>query len=260
MAWVWAIGLALVCGPLVWGEARAEEAAAATEEMDIYLLIGQSNMAGRGPITDDVRAPLERVFLFTGKPDNEWVPARNPLNIHSTIHRGAGMQKVGPGYGFARRMAEAQPAARIGLVVNARGGTAIAEWMPGTPFFADAVARTRQAAAHGRVRGILWHQGEGDIGRAGTYLDSLATLIAALRQELNAPELPFVAGQLSEDVPVRKPFNTMLLALPEKVPFTAVVRSDGTRAFDRTHFDTPSQLLLGERYAEEMLKLTAPAE
>jgi hypothetical protein len=225
------------------------------DDLDIYLLIGQSNMAGRAPLSDELREPIGRVFLFTGEPGNEWIPARNPLNLYSTIRKQESMQQLGPGHAFARRMTERQTDRRMGLVVNARGGTAIREWLPGTEYFSEAVARVRQAAAHGRVRGILWHQGEGDVSRVDAYLEDLAVLIRALRDALNDPDLPFVAGQLSEDNPRRIPFNAMLVALPARVPRTGVALSNGTSTFDGTHFDARSQVLLGERYADEMLRL-----
>lgn len=80
-------------------------------------------------------------------------------------------------------------------------------------------------------------------------------LIQALRKDLNQPNLPFVAGQLSSDKPQRNNFNKMILELPHQVPFTAVVRSANTSTIDKTHFDSESQRILGKRYALEMIKL-----
>jgi lysophospholipase L1-like esterase len=81
-------------------------------------------------------------------------------------------------------------------------------------------------------------------------------LIRALRTDLGISDLPFVAGQLSEDRPERKVFNDMIVDLPSWLPNTGVVSSEGTATIDGTHFNSASQRLMGERYAAEMLKLT----
>ena len=55
-------------------------------EYDVFLLIGQSNMAGRGHMIDgDEEIIDENVFILDEK--GEVVPARNPLNIYSSIRK-----------------------------------------------------------------------------------------------------------------------------------------------------------------------------
>jgi hypothetical protein len=165
------------------------------------------------------------------------------------------MQKLSLGYTFAKSMASFMPGKKLGLVVNARGGTSIEEWMPGKELYNEALIQAREASRYGNLRGVVWHQGESDVSRADTYLEKIAVMINAFRQDLNIPNLPFVAGQVSEDRPERVGFNNMILQLPEAVPCTGVVTAEGTSTFDQTHFDTDSQRKLGGRYAESMLKL-----
>jgi hypothetical protein len=43
-------------------------------------------------------APVPRCYLFHRA--GVWIPATNPLNAHSTIRKGLGMQRLGPGYTF----------------------------------------------------------------------------------------------------------------------------------------------------------------
>ena len=43
------------------------------------------------------------------------------------------------------------------------------------------------------------------------------------------------------------------------MPFTAVASSEGLEAYDHWHFDTPSAILLGQRYAEAMIELQKQA-
>ena len=60
------------------------------ENFHIYLLIGQSNMAGRGKIPEEATGDIENCFLLNDQA--EWSPASNPLNRHSTVRKGLEMQ------------------------------------------------------------------------------------------------------------------------------------------------------------------------
>jgi hypothetical protein len=218
--------------------------------MNIYLLIGQSNMAGRAEIPKADMSPIDGCYLFDS--DNDWELAQNPLNRYSTIRGELQHQKMGPGYLFARTMREAQPNRKIGLVVNAKGNTSIDQWGKGTEFFEQALLRTRCALRSGKLQGILWHQGEASRNDPN-YLAKIQQLIQALRKDLQTPDVPFIAGQInsSDD----SPFNQMILKLPSIVAHTAVVTSEGLTATDQWHFDTTSMKELGKRYAEKMLEL-----
>lgn len=225
------------------------------ENLDIYLLIGQSNMAGRAAIRETESIPIEDCFLFTGDVKTPWVNATNPLNRYSTVRKTITMQRLNPGYSFARTMTAENPD-NIGLVVNAKGGTKIVQWLPGTELFEAAIQQTRKALRYGNLKGILWLQGEGDCHplRVEMYLGHLEILINALREEFNAPDLPFIASQLYE-TEKRHAFNEMILQLPGFIKNTGVVSSEGTSTFDGTHFDSESAILLGNRYAKELKKL-----
>lgn len=226
-----------------------------TESYDVYLCIGQSNMAGRGDIDSTVTDTLENVYLLTAG-DTTWEAAANPMNRYSTIRKGLKMQQVGPSYGFGKIMASLDPNKKIGLVVNAKGGSSINEWHPDSLFFKEAVQRTQMAMKHGgQLKGIIWHQGCSDAGRWDAYTPKLEEMVAALRAELGQADLPFVCGQLSSDRPSRNKFNAMILNVPQVIPHSAVVTSQGLTTKDKTHFDAKSQLILGERYAKKMIEL-----
>jgi len=224
--------------------------------MEIYLCIGQSNMAGRGPIEAIDKDTLTNVFLFTGKENKPWEKAANPFNKYSTVRKALRMQRLSPSYGFAKTMSEARPNTKIGLVVNAKGGTSIEQWKPGDTLYNEAIKQTKKALETGGVlKGVIWHQGEANVSKYKQYMPKITNLIEALRTDLSQPNLPFVAGQLSEDKPKRKYFNDMIIHLPSVVNNTGVASSKNTSTIDNTHFDSASQRLLGKRYAEEMLKL-----
>lgn len=247
--------LVLVCIGLLYQCKSTNSLAKDTNAMDLYLCIGQSNMAGRAPVELQDQDSIPNVFLFTGQANKPWEKAANPFNKYSTIRKDLKMQKIGPSYGFAKEMAHAMPNKKIGLIVNAKGGTSIEEWEPGKPFYNEAINQAKKAMKDGVLKGIIWHQGEANSRKYKQYMPKISALIEALRKDLNAPNLPFVAGQLSSDKPQRNNFNTMILELPNTVKNTGVVTSENLETIDKTHFNSASQRLLGKRYATEMLKL-----
>jgi len=228
--------------------------------LDLFLCIGQSNMAGRGEWDVAARDTLRGVYLFdaAGRPER----AAEPLNRHSTVRKELSMQRVGPVGSFARRYVEA--AGRpVGLVVNARGGSSIFEWLPGSPanYLAEALRRIGAVREWGEVRAVLWHQGEADARHPERYPAALEELTALLRRELGDPGLPVVFGEIARwnwtgRAEGTEPFNAMLRGL--KIPRTACVASDGLpplRDTDDPHFSAAGQRELGRRYAEAVLRL-----
>lgn len=226
------------------------------KNLDIYLVIGQSNMAGRAAIRKEDSTSIDRCYLFTGDSAAAWIAANNPLNLYSSVRKKESMQRLGPAYAFAKSMVEARLDHEIGLVVNAKGGTKIVQWLPGTALYEAAILQTHKALKSGKLKGVIWHQGEGDCHplRVDMYLGRLEILINALREEFDNPTLPFVAGQLYDNEK-RHAFNQMLFQLPEFIENTGVVSSEGTNVFDGTHFDSESATILGNRYAQEMIKI-----
>jgi len=237
---------------------RAEAAAADKdgpgENLHIYLLIGQSNMAGRAKVPEDMAGVIDRCWLLDEK--NQWVPAKNPLNLYSTIRKGEGMQKLNPGYSFVLQMLEADPDLHIGLVVNARGGSKIEQWERKTKYYMQAGQRTRAAMKHGTLRGILWHQGESNSGNPEGYLDKLVALVKSFRKDFEIDDLPFIAGEIRAGETI----NQQIAKLPDVLPNTAVASAKGLNTYDRWHFDTASQIELGKRYAQAMRELLAESD
>ncbi len=228
--------------------------------LDIYLLIGQSNMAGRADISTDVRDTLENVYLFT---DSTWQKAANPLNKNSNIRKSIDMQKLGPGYSFAEMLAQ-NIDNEIGLVVNARGGTSIEEWQKGYAgdndydLYENTLERIKSAANDGVIKGIIWHQGESDQSRSYSYMDSLIKLVQDYRNDLGMPELYFVAGQIGDWRSSSELINKVMEQIPDRISNASYVVSDGlTPLFGDNsdpHFDSRSQQVLGKRYAQEVLR------
>ena len=229
------------------------------KKYDVYLLIGQSNMAGRGTLleSDFAAGPEEGVFLLDSL--DMPVPATHPYNQYSTIRKDIGMQQMSPAYSFGKEMRRygRRP---VLLVVNARGGTALDEWMPGTDYLNEAVRRTEEAMKYGKLRGIVWHQGctDADLGRLSDYMDRLVVMVAALRGALDAEEKPFIAGEVARWNPYSDEFRAQMGAMEERIPHSACVSSEGLGMLkdeSDPHFSREAQLLLGERYAEKMSEM-----
>jgi len=233
----------------------------AKRKIHLYLLMGQSNMAGRGAIEAEDRTPNPRVLTFTT--NGTWEIAVEPVTHDKPKALG-----VGPGLAFGKAMAETHPGVTIGLVPCAVGGTPLSRWERGNDLYSNATARAKLAMKSGTLKGILWHQGESDSkpGLAETYGDRLAQMIQDIRADLNSPALPFVAGQLGEFLFTRQAtnitearlVNDTLAGIPGRVPHTGCALSNGlTHKGDQVHFDASSQRKLGQRYAAEMIRLQA---
>ncbi|GAA1714387.1 hypothetical protein GCM10009793_10150 [Brachybacterium phenoliresistens] len=182
---------------------------------DVVLVIGQSNAKGQGrPImTRDPWPGVDQFPALNKAEAGQIIPATEPL-----LHQGPVTSTSGTGFPipFARRYRQEHPGRRVLLVPSAYGATGFSTSAPaqggtwdwtapddGTNLAVNAVRQTQAAlAAAGpgaRLVGILWHQGEGDGAIADIYASKLDGLIAWLRTELDAPEVPFVVGQMSPD-------------------------------------------------------------
>jgi len=219
--------------------------------MKIFLLIGQSNMAGRGVVEAEDKVPHPRVFMLTK--ELVWVPAVDPMHFDKPERIGTGLGKT-----FGAVVAEADPEATIGLVPAAFGGSALDEWAPGSPHYVNAVARAKEALKRGRLAGILWHQGETDSepDKAASYARRFASMIAQLRTDINAENVPVILGETGRFREDGAAINAALATVPSQVPHSAFVPADGlTDMGDKLHFDSPSLREFGRRYARAWLAL-----
>ena len=234
------------------------------EKFHLFLLVGQSNMAGRGVVTAEDKTPHARVLMLNKA--GEWVPAVDPLHFDKPNAAGVGL-----GRSFADAVAEANPDITVGLIPCAVGGSPIDAWKPGEYYqptqshpWDDAIRRAKLAQLSGTLRGILWHQGESDANQrlAGSYETKLHDLVAQFRRELNAPAVPFIVGQLGQFAGApwnefKRQIDQAHRDLPRKVPHTACVSSEGlTDKGDKVHFNANSYHEFGRRYAEAYRKLT----
>jgi hypothetical protein len=226
----------------------------AKKDFLIFLLAGQSNMAGRGrPLEKDDQTAHPRVLVL-GK-EQTWSPAVDPLHWDKPPVVGVGL-----GLTFAKKLADTLPETTIGLVPAAFGGSAIAEWSKDAKHYNHALARTRLAMRHGTLAGILWHQGESDCTRERVdfYQARLDRLIHDLREDLESPEVPVVVGTLADSLQRAEAsqINASFLSLPKRIPRTACAEAKGLQvSADGVHFSAASYRELGRRYADQWLSV-----
>lgn len=241
-----------------------------TERLDLFLLIGQSNMKGRGIMPDEPKRDPRIVMVHLK--DDAWYLARHPLHLtgDAQTFSGADNAGVGPGLAFAEAVAASDPKVRVGLIPCAVGGSAIALWQKGAKLYEPALRRAKlalqtAAPAKPRIRAALWLQGEANANPAGLAVHEakLLKLIDDLRADLALPGLPFIActiGEMGDDakLPDKAAMNQILLGLPGKRPHTACVdaRDLKTHIGDNVHFDTAAQTEIGKRYAEKYAALS----
>jgi hypothetical protein len=231
------------------------------ERVHLFLLVGQSNMAGRGNVEAIDKQIHTRLFALSK--DGEWVPAVDPIHYDK---KGAG---VGLGKSFALEILEENEDIVIGLVPAACGGSPISTWVPGGYHqqtksypYDDAISRIRKAQHNGVLKGILWHQGESDSQPelSSRYADNLRQLIKRFRDDLGAETVPFIIGQLGQfaDAPWNdstKKVNEAHISVAAELPGVGFVESDGLTAnADNVHFNSYSLREFGRRYAQVYMK------
>ncbi len=238
----------------------AQLPAVSKKKIHIYLLAGQSNMAGRGVVepVDTITNP--HIWMFNK--DEQWVPAKDPLHFDKPV---AG---VGPGSSFAKEIWKQDTTAFILLVPCAVGGTRIDVWKPGaydsatkTHPYDDAIRRAKKAILSGELKGIIWHQGESDCNPAlsGSYENKLRELIQRFRTEFNQPPVPFIMGEIADfkgsnkETPI---VNLAIRTVATTTPHCGFVTVTGLLdKGDQIHFNSASARELGKRYAAVFLSV-----
>jgi hypothetical protein len=228
------------------------------EPKEIILLIGQSNMAGRANLLDQDYQIVQNAFLLDST--NQWLPLKNPLNIHSSIRKAARMQGFNLGYPFVQEILADDFIQPIGLVVNARGGSKIDQWIPEIHYFREAIRRSKTAIGdRGKIIACFWLQGESNLNDKDpdyvNYFEKLKSIIYTLRKELNNDQMIFIASELNKDRRENEIFKKMLDRLNTEIPHAASVKSEGTSTYDGTHYDHNSLEILGKRFAVKFKEL-----
>lgn len=234
-----------------------------TSSIDSFLMIGQSNMAGRGEI-DEVE-PIDNELCYMLRM-GRWQRMSEPVNPDRAIWGFTFHSGVSLAASFADEYARAFRHG-TGLIPCADGGTGLVQWMPGEVLYDHALMQTRLAMRSSTLRAILWHQGETDCSRhedISAYKDRFINMMTSLREEIGLGDIPVIIGELSEDIDREwnlrgrtAELNRIFHEIEAVLPNCIVVPSEGLSLKpDGIHFDSVSCRIFGKRYFEKYLEIT----
>lgn len=225
-----------------------------------FLLIGQSNAAGRGFLSE-----AEPLDTNDGKlkvlRNGRWQQMFRPVNPDR------GFSGTCFAESFAKAYSDAHPDVEVGIIPCADGGTTLEQWQVGGLLFDNAVNCAKLAMRTSHIVGILWHQGESDCSeeRYPLYRERFQKIMDTLRKELNLPDVPVLLGGLGDYLPEcdhladlknYTKVNDALKKFAEDNKNCAFVSAEGLGSNpDKLHFNAESLKEFGLRYYEEFKKL-----
>lgn len=220
------------------------------------LIIGQSNMGGRG-FKDEVKPILNDKLLVLR--NGRWRPMYIPVNP----------DRVTSGINLAESFADLyakDKGVEVGIIPCADGGTSLDQWVPGGLLFDHACYMTLLAQRTSTVAAVLWHQGESDCSpeRYPLYEEKLLKIIDAFRKKLGLYDVPFLLGGLGDYLRnytsefISKNYvhvNEALKCVAQKRERMGFVSAEGLGANpDNLHFSAAALREFGVRYYNEFLK------
>jgi len=134
------------------------------ERVAIFLLMGQSNMKGRGKIPAK-QTPHPRI-VHMNMANDQWYPAKHPRHKagEPDLLDGSDNSGVGPGLGFAREPVKRDKEVLVTLVSAARGGSGMDLWKPKAKLYKAAIKKAEKALSYSpessaQIAGTPWLQG-----------------------------------------------------------------------------------------------------
>ncbi|HLA85586.1 MAG TPA: sialate O-acetylesterase [Thermoguttaceae bacterium] len=266
-------GLAVLLLPVV-SELRAEA-------VRVYLVAGQSNADGRASaagLAPPLADPLASVPIFYDdefSSDGARWQALRPGMCGGYGQSTIGSSLFGPELAFGHCLRDSMPDDPIAIIKYAYGGTDLdVEWNPGVDadtqglHFANFLSTVQAGLASMApddvpiFAGMIWMQGEADAASSvmsQRYEENLTNLILAVREEFNAPYMPFAIGQIANAKPYTYGFQIQQAQynVSQTTPYASlVVTSDLGLNSDNVHYNAPGQQALGQRFADEIRLLS----
>lgn len=215
-----------------------------------FLLIGQSNMSGRGILNADNRIFDARILRLV---NGRWQTMWEPLSA-DRVFAGASLAPA-----FALEYLK-QTGEQVGLIPASDGGSSIDEWQPGEALYDHAVSEARLAMRISDIKAVLWHQGEADCNpaRAAVYAPKFLHMFRTLKKDLQLPDIRIYVGGLGDYLPKCEfdpnlahydGINTVFRTLAAENDDIRYVSAEGlTSNDDHLHFNTESLREFGKRY------------
>jgi hypothetical protein len=237
--------------------------------IEVYLLAGQSNMVGVGQVNGlppSLRVAQDDVLLYRSV--EPWWKDLEPASQYSA--------SFGPEVTFGRTVADALPHRRAALIKHAVGGTDLAGfWNPGDDpadpqqgegyrVFIETVegglAALDAVGEPWRIAGMIWMQGESDsldVQATAAYADNLERLIDRAREDVSAPDMPFVVGVI-DCAACPEPGRSRVQQAQRDVAAASdtvfsIETTDLLGQPDGYHYTGVGMRVLGQRFAQALL-------
>ncbi len=229
------------------------------ENVWVFIMAGQSNMAGRGIVAPQDTIPNPRILSINSK--NKLILAKEPLHFYEPNLAG-----LDCGHSFGKTLLEHVPdSVSLLILPTAVGGSSVTQWVNDSIYrdvqlltnFKEKVAIGEK---YGTIKGILWHQGESDANAHDIplYKDKLSSLFYTFRTTIGNDSLPIILGELgaySETQEEWGAINKIINEFPSTDENTSVISlSDLKDKGDEVHFNTKGFRTMGKRYAEAYIK------
>jgi hypothetical protein len=235
------------------------------DSLYVFIMAGQSNMAGRGFVEPHDTIPNKRI-LTIDKSMN-WIYAKEPLHFYEPSMTG-----LDCGTSFAKNILDSLPnSVFVAIIPCAVGGSSIDQWLHnndhrGVKLMDNFENKVKSAEKYGKIKGIIWHQGESDAKPEliSNYSQKLDSLITIFREISKNDSLPIILGQLGrfanpKEQIIKDSINMIINSFSTRNNISVVVTKDLKDRGDKLHFDSESQRKLGIRYAEKYIEMTMPA-
>lgn len=225
----------------------------------IFILAGQSNMAGRGQVEPQDTIPNKRILSINK--DGQLVFAKEPLHWYEPERTG-----LDCGYSFGKTIIKHTPDSISVLIIpTAIGGSSISQWLGDSLYrnvklFSNFLSKVELAKQYGIVKAILWHQGESDANDRDIplYKERLQILFTKFRSAIGNDNLPVLMGELGSFSKDKEHFSLINESIHNysatdrnsSVILTADLKHKG----DSLHFNSAGQRTMGKRFAEAYLK------
>ena len=240
----------------------------------LFILAGQSNMSGVGPVPVDTPVPSPQIYLFGN--DYRWRIAEEPLDAPTnqvdqiSLDRYAGYS---PGLAFANALMADNPDLVIGLIPCAKWSSSLSQWrrdLSDNTLYGSCIKRAKAASPMGDLAGILFFQGESDTvdparfpafdPQPDQWASLFAGLVADFRADLGQPDLPVVFAQIGtyqspDIVPHWKTVQEQQASV--SLPMVTMITTSDLALQDEVHFTADSYTIIGARFAEAYQELLA---
>ncbi|MGB7394827.1 MAG: sialate O-acetylesterase [Pricia sp.] len=234
------------------------------DKLWVFMMAGQSNMAGRGLVEPQDTVPNKRILTIdkTGR----WIYAKEPLHFNEPSLTG-----LDSGMSFAKQLLDSiSKEISIAMIPCAVGNTSVEQWLENDTYrdvtlFSNFEKNVALAKKYGKIKGILWHQGEANAkaGLIPQYGINIERLVAKMRTTVDDPSLVILMAQLgsfAEPAEWQQQWDSINAILKDYTTSHEntylIYTQDLKSKDDHIHFDSESQRKMGKRYARKFLEVS----